>query len=216
MKSSELEQNVFIVDNEQKVCDAIFQTLKGPGINVTCFNNATDCLEQLRKSKCDLLITDLKMPHMDGLELLTKAKSFAPWLPVLVITGYGDIPIAVKTVKAGAVDFIEKPLIKKDFLRQVNNLLEENKKRNAHLGTPLTKGESRVLQLIVNGKTNKQIADILHRSVRTIEVHRSRIMDKLGAENLIDLLKRAASMGLFDLPTEPDQGTKSPPTEKRS
>ena len=172
-------------------------------------------MEKLRSQICDLLITDLIMPQMDGIELLTNARMLAPWLPVLVITGYGDIPTAVKAVKAGAVDFIQKPLIKDDFLRLVDLLLEQSEHLNPRRGTPLTRGEYRVLQLVIHGKSNRQIADLLHRSVRTVEVHRSRIMDKLDAENLIELTKRAAMMGLIDLPAElekkDDTKTEEPP-----
>ena len=202
MKSHKSKHSVFVVDDEPKVCQAICETLDNSDMKVTCFNSAAECLEQLRGNKCDLLITDLRMPQMDGFELLKNVRALAPWLPVLVITGYGDVPMAVKTIKAGAVDFIEKPLIKDDFLRRVNLLLEESMLLNPYTGTSLTKAESHILQLIVTGKSNRQIADLLHRSVRTIEVHRSRIMDKLGAENLIDLFKKAATMGLIDLPAE--------------
>jgi len=202
MKSHKSKYSIFVVDDEPKVCQAICETLEESGAKVTCFNSAAECLEQLRGKKCDLLITDLRMPQMDGFELLKKVRVLAPWLPVLVITGYGDVPMAVKTIKAGAVDFIEKPLVKDDFLRRVNLLLEQSMLLNPYTGTSLTKAESHILQLIVNGKSNRQIADLLHRSVRTIEVHRSRIMDKLGAENLIDLFKKAATMGLIELPAE--------------
>ena len=200
-RNGELEQSVFVVDDEPRVCEAICETLEAPGVKVTCFNSGTECLGQLGKHKCDLLITDLKMPQMDGVELLTKARTIAPWLPVLMITGYGDIPTAVSAVKAGVVDFIEKPLVKKSFVRQVKSLLQESVSLNAHVGTPLTRGETRVLKLIVDGKSNKDIANLLHRSVRTVEVHRSRVMEKLDVENIIDLVKRAATMGLIDLPT---------------
>ena len=199
--SIESKQSVFVVDDEPGVCEAIRETLEAPDIKVTCFNSGVECIGQLRRHKCDLLITDLKMPQMDGVELLTKARTIAPWLPVLMITGYGDIPTAVKAVKAGVVDFIEKPLVKKSFVRQVKSLLQESVNLNAHVGTPLTRGETRVLKLIVEGGSNKDIANLLHRSVRTVEVHRSRVMEKLGVENIIDLVKRAATMGLIDLPT---------------
>ena len=205
------EQCVFVVDDEPKVCEAICETLEKSGVKVTCFDSAAECLEELQHRDCDVLITDIKMPGMDGVELLKNARVIAPWLPVLMITGYGDIPTAVKAVKAGAVDFIEKPLSKDDFVPRVKRLLEESERLDPRVGTPLTKAEARVLQLVVNGRSNKQIADLLHRSVRTVEVHRSRIMDKLGTENLIDLLKRAASMGLVDMrqrepeETEPDR-----------
>jgi FixJ family two-component response regulator len=199
------KKSVFVVDDEPKVCEAICSTLEKSGIKVTAFNSGPECIEQLRLHKCDLLITDVKMPQMDGVELLTNARIIAPWLPVLMITGYGDVPMAVKAVRAGAVDFIEKPLRKGDFVRRIKLLLKESERLDPRVGTPLTKSEARVLQLIVNGKSNKEVAELLHRSVRTIEVHRSHLMRKLGAENLIDLLKRAAAMGLIELPTEHDQ-----------
>lgn len=199
-KNIELEQSVFVVDDEPRVREAICETIETSGLKVTCFDSAIECIERLRREKCDLLITDLKMPQMDGLELLTKVRVIAPWLPVLIITGYGDIPTAVKAVKAGVANFIEKPLVKKDFVRQVTSLLAESASLNAHVGTPLTQGEARVLKLIVDGKSNKEIASLLNRSVRTVEVHRSRVMEKLDVENLIDLVKRAATMGLVDLP----------------
>lgn len=198
----EHEQCVFVVDDEPKVREVIRETLEKSGVRVTCFDGAVKCLGQLRHGKCDLLITDLKMPQMDGVELLTKARVIAPWLPVLMITGYGDIPTAVKAVKAGVVDFVEKPLVKKSFVRQVKSLLQESARLNSRVGIPLTWGETRVLKFVVDGKSNKEIANFLHRSVRTVEVHRSRVMEKLGVENLIDLVKRAAIMGLVDLPGE--------------
>jgi FixJ family two-component response regulator len=199
-KNIESEQSVFVVDDEPRVREVIRETIETSGLKVTCFDSGVECIEQLRRDKCDLLITDLKMPQMDGVELLTKVRVIAPWLPVLIITGYGDIPTAVKAVKAGVANFIEKPLIKEDFVRQVKSLLAESARLNAHVGTPLTQGEARVLKLIIDGKSNKEIANLLHRSVRTVEVHRSRVMEKLDVENLIDLVKRAAIMGLVDLP----------------
>ena len=200
MTTQSSKQAVFIVDDEPKVCEAICNTLEKSGVRVTTFNSGSECLEHLRLHKCDLLITDLKMPRMDGVELLTNARIIAPWLPVLMITGYGDVPMAVKAVRAGAVDFIEKPLRKDDFVRLAELLLKKSERLDPRVGTPLTKSEARVLQLIVNGRSNKEIAELLCRSTRTIEVHRGRLMRKLGAENLIDLLRRAAAMGLVDLP----------------
>lgn len=202
MTAHDSQQSVFVVDDESRVCEAIRETLEESGIKVTCFHTAAKCLGQLRKRRCDLLVTDLIMPGMDGMELLTNARLIAPRLRVLMISGYGDIPTAVRAIKAGAVDFIEKPLVKQEFVRQVRRLLEESRRFNEDFPAPVTKQEMRVLQLIVGGHSNKEIAGLLHRSVRTIEVHRSRIMHKLDVENLIDLLKRAAELGLVDLPAK--------------
>ncbi len=201
----EREQTVFVVDDEPRVREVICETLEQSGIRVSCFSNAVECIEQLRRQKCHLLITDLRMPRMDGVELVTNARVIAPWLPVLMVTGYGDIPTAVKAVKAGVVDFIEKPLAKEEFLGRVKSLLAKSARDDESLGTPLTRRETRVMKLIIDGKSNKEIANLLHRSVRTVEVHRSRVMEKLGVTNLVDLIKRTAAMGLVDLASEQPQ-----------
>jgi two-component system response regulator TtrR len=124
-----------------------------------------------------------------------------------MITGYGDIPTAVKAMKAGAADFIEKPLDKKNFVRKIRSILQKNVATHPDLADSLTRNEARILQLIIRGKSNKEIANILHRSERTIEVHRAHLMHKLGVDNVIDLIKRVASMGLVDLEEiqEPDE-----------
>ena len=121
----------------------------------------------------------------------------------MIITGYGDVPTAVEAIKAGAADFIEKPLDKKSFVRKVKSLLPENG-NHKHLGKSLTKSEERVLKLVLNGKNNQEIASLLSRSRRTIEVHRANMMHKLGVENLVDLVKQAAAMGLIGLPGDQD------------
>jgi len=197
--TSYINRHIFFVDNEPKVREVVGETLELLGSKVSCFASAADCLEQLEIQRCDLLITDMKMPGMNGIELLIEAKRFAPWLPVLVVTGYGDIPTAITAMKAGAVDFIEKPLETKPFLRKVKSLMKHNPVLDFMKDKPLTKNELRILKLVVEGKSSKQISYMLHRSVRTIEVHRARIMHKLNVDNLIDLVKQAAAIGLIDL-----------------
>jgi len=143
------------------------------------------------------------MPEKDGIELLMDVQRKAPWIPVLMITGYGDIPTAVKAMKAGAVDFIEKPLVKKDFVQKITSILNKNVPTHSNLGNPLTPKEMQILQLVIDGKSNKEIAIILNRSIATVEVHRAHLMHKLGVHNIIDLLKRVADMGLVDLKEKP-------------
>jgi FixJ family two-component response regulator len=160
----------------------------------------------LRSKKCDLLITDLKMPEKDGIELLIEVKHLAPWVPVMVITGYGDIPTAVKAIKGGAVDFIEKPLVKKTFVRKVKSILQHGVPHDARMGKPLTRTEASILKLVIEGKSNREIANKLNRSVRTVEVHRSHLMRKLGVDNVIDLIKLGGAMGLINIePNSPDE-----------
>jgi FixJ family two-component response regulator len=192
--------HIFLVDDNPKIGEVVSEMLGELGFKVSCFTCATDCLTQLRLQKCDLLIADVKMPEMGGIELLIEAKRITPWLPVLIITGYPDIPLAVKAVKAGAVDFIEKPLSKKNFLQKIKSILKQSTITNSSVKKPLTESEMKVLKLILSGKSNTEIAYLLYRSVRTIEVHRNRLMHKLDVDNVVDLVKRAAMMGLIELP----------------
>ncbi len=201
-----VEQSVFVVDNELKVLEAVGETLGNLGVEVTCFVHPAKCLERLSSQKCDLLIADLKMPEMDGIELVASVKRMAPWVPVLIITGYGDVRTAVSAIKAGAVDFIEKPLDKQNLVRTVKAILQENVLPNASVGKPLTAVEAKILKLVIDGKSNRDIAELLKRSVRTIEVHRAHMMDKLGVNSLLDLVKRAVALGLVDLPANHEPG----------
>jgi len=193
-----MKQHIFFVDDAPKIRKVVSATLEELGVKVSSFASAADCLQQLNPIMCDLLIADVKMPGMDGIELLTKIKRIAPWLPVLLITGYGDIPMAVRAVKAGAVDFIEKPLDKESFLNKVKSILHRSPLNDPYIiRKPLTRTEAVILKLISRGNTNKEIAILLNRSIRTIEVHRCRIFRKFGVDNLAALLRRAAVMGLI-------------------
>ena len=127
--------------------------------------------------KCDLLIADLRMPEMDGIELVTNAKHHAPWVPVLIMTDDGDVRTAVRAMKAGAVDLIERPLNKDDLIRMVKSILQKDVLSNACVGKPLTAVQMRVLKMVIDGKSNKEIADLLDRSIRTVEVHRANMME---------------------------------------
>ncbi len=191
------KQHIFFVDDEPAVREVIGETLKEVGFKVSCFTRADDCLEQLNSKNCDLLITDVKMPEMDGIELLNRTKRICPWLPVLVITGYGDIPMAVKALKAGAADFIEKPLSRENFITVVESILRKNARSLASWDRKLTKAEVKVLRLVLDGRSNIEIAHLLNRSVRTIEDHRNKMMHKLGAHNLADLLRKSMALGLL-------------------
>ena len=193
------KQRIFFVDDKPKVRKMVSRTLEQTGLKVTCFTCAADCLKQLRSQTCDLLITDVKMPEMDGIELLTEVKRIIPSLPVLVVTGYGDIPMAVEALKVGASDFIEKPLDRQSFLSAVESELKRNILIHQIVGDVLTKTEMIVLRLILDGKSTKEIARLRNRSVRTIEDHRSRIMRKIGVDNLVDLVKQTAVVRLVEL-----------------
>jgi FixJ family two-component response regulator len=206
---------IFFVDDEPKIREVVGQTLAQSGVNVLCFENASACLEKIGSHRCDLIITDLKMPNVSGLELLRRVKSIAPWIPVLLVTGYGDIPTAVAAVKSGAADFIEKPLSKDALLRKVRSLLSDSPRSKPYMGKPLTLCEQKILKLITEGNSSREIAILLHRSLRTIEVHRSRIMCKFNVENIVELIKKAALMETGELPENTPGSGKSPNGKKK-
>jgi two-component system response regulator FixJ len=191
------KQHVFFVDDEPKVRKVVDRTLKQIGLRVSCFTCAADCLEQLPFHSCDLLITDVKMPKMDGIELLVEVKRIIPSVPVIVITGYGNISMAVRAMKAGASDFIEKPLSRHSLLLAVESVLKRNAWADPLLGKLLTQTEIIVLRFILDGKSSKNIAIIRHRALSTIEDHRNKIYKKIGVTNLNGLFKWAARNGLI-------------------
>lgn len=199
MKFTKKQYDVFFVDDDPEVRSAVVDALNDLGCKVTCFANAVDCLEQLPKGNCNLLITDVKMPGMDGLTLLGKVKHVAPWISVMLITGFGNIPMSVRALKLGAQDFIEKPLDREVFLHKVKALLKQGDFTDIPIGQALTKTEKKILKLILDGEGNKQMAYKLQRALRTVERHRSNIMHKFGVDNIVDLVKKAGFISLDDV-----------------
>ncbi len=193
--------NIFVVDDDSCISDLVALTLEGMGYKCTCFEDADSCLERLAVAKCDVLLTDVRMPEKGGIELLVEVKRSFPWLPVLMMTSYADIPMSVEAVKAGAFNFIEKPLDGQMLLDVVETALRESDLTNILRGKLLTKTEAVILNLILQGRSNKGIAHILHRSVRTIEDHRNHIMRKMDVDNVVDLVKRATTLGMVKLST---------------
>jgi len=182
------KKRIFFVDDEPQVRKIVQRTIERYGYDVICFEDGMSCLDELSVGDCDLLITDVNMPGLDGLELLEKVKKIRPLLDVLIVTGYGDIPMAVRAVKSGAYDFVEKPLDRDRLIPVIQNILS-NDGGSELRGKKLTRMEKKVLKFIVSGKSNKEIADLLYRSVRTIEDHRNHIMHKFDAKNAVELVK---------------------------
>jgi FixJ family two-component response regulator len=194
--------HIFVVDDDECIRFAISTVLQEANYNCSCFPDAESCLAAMRSQHpdhgeaCDLLITDLKMPDKDGLDLLKEVRATFPWIPVVIMTAYGTIPASVQAVKIGAFDFIEKPVDHARLLSIVEAaLMKEVGLHDPLVGKSLTRSERIVLCLVLEGISNKRIAYILERSERTIEVHRSRIMRKLGVENVVDLVKKATAQG---------------------
>ena len=190
-----MKQHILVIDDDQKICEAIRRTLEQEGRKVTSFTSAADCLERPHFVECDLVITAVEMPGTSGMDVLAEVRRRAPWLPVVLMTAFGDVRTAAKAFKMGADDFIEKPVGRETLLLAVEAALERITPRDPLLGTSLTRAERRILYLILQGKSNKETARLLNRSVRTIEVHHNRIMKKMGVGSLVDLVKRAYEMG---------------------
>lgn len=186
---------VFVIDDDEEIRRALKWLLESVKLNVICFESAALFLEQFNPSAQGCIVTDVRMPLLSGLQLLERLKALNNRLPVIVITGHGDIPMAVKAMKMGAIDFIIKPFNDQNLLEKIQVAVASNAVNNefevdAHLSYPdLTKREKEVVTLIAQGMLNKQIALELNISISTVEFHRSRLMKKLGAKNLAQLIK---------------------------
>ncbi len=192
------------MDDDELVRDVVTETLRQSGVEVTAFAAALECMESLHSRACDLIITDVKMKGMDGIDLLTKIKELAPSLPVILITGYGDIAMAVDTMKRGACNFIEKPIRRADLLAAVDSALAEHPGPHLRVWELLTKTEATILHLIHKGKSTAEMATILNRSRRTVEDHRRHIMRKIGADNIVSLINKTAWVRIYE-PNDSEQ-----------
>ncbi|OGB10306.1 MAG: DNA-binding response regulator [Burkholderiales bacterium RIFCSPHIGHO2_12_FULL_61_11] len=192
--------NVYVIDDDEGVRDSLQWLLEGKDYRVRCYDSAETFLSRYDAREVACLIVDIRMGGMTGLELQDRLVERKPPLPLVFITGHGDVPMAVDTMKKGAVDFIQKPFQEEALVNLVERMLEQAKdafsehqqsaSRDALLAK-LTSREAQVLERIVAGRLNKQIADDLAISIKTVEAHRANIMEKLGANTVADLLKIA-------------------------
>lgn len=188
---------VFVVDDDADIRDSLRMLLEVSGFPVQCFVSATAFLtDEIPKQGC--LIADIRMPDMSGLELQEEITRRGMPLSVIVITGHGDVPLAVRAMKAGAIDFIEKPFDEEQILASVQRALEVGQQAsNREAATQsardllgeLTPREKDVLDKLVQGHPNKVVAYELGISPRTVEIHRAHIMGKFGASSLSDLVR---------------------------
>lgn len=202
-----LKRSVFFVDDDPGIRNAIAGALRRNRWECSVFEDGETCLDAMRSEPCDVLVTDLRLPRMDGLEVLKETRNIAPWIPVILLTAYGDVATATEAFKLGAVDFIEKPVTTESLLNAVTEAFEHFVCSDLMLGKPLSKTEQIVLALILNGMSNTEIAKNMSRSKSTIEVHRKHIMKKTGAKNVVDLVVKATAMGYLD---NHSNGGKSP------
>ena len=189
---------VFVVDDDQAVRDSLALLVHSVGLEVETFASAQAFLDAYRAERCGCLITDIRMPGMSGLELQEKLAADDIRIPVIVLTGHGDVPAAVRALKGGAVDFVEKPfnpqalldLIQQAIARDAEiRELAAQEAQVAERVALLTPREHEVMGLVVAGKANKVIAFELDISERTVELHRGRIMKKMQARSLAELMR---------------------------
>jgi len=184
-------KHLFIVDDEPRIRKVLKRILENQDYQVTCFSNAAECLASLPDQEVDCLVTDVNMPEMNGVELLKETKKVSPELPVLIITGYGNVDLALRCMQAGAADFIEKPLDKDVFLSLIQSILSKTDCIAPWVLEKLSRVESEVLGMILSGKSSAGIAYLRGCSKRTVEDHRYKIMKKLGVKNIIELVQIA-------------------------
>ncbi len=196
---------ISIVDDDRSVRESLGAMLRTAGYDNTSFASAKDFLAALDGGAApDCFICDVRLPEVNGLDLLKMLAERGTSIPVIMITGHGDVPMAVTAMKTGAADFIEKPFSPDEILRAVSSALDRRTGRGKGQPSPellsryeaLTPRERETLALIVEGHTNKSAAQALSISARTVEVYRARIMEKLGAQSLAELVHMTIELDL--------------------
>jgi len=198
--------HVYIVDDDAAVRDSLSVLLDACGYQVRTFGLAQEFLDAASALPPGCLIADIRMPEMDGLELQRRLKERSLSFPTIVITGHGDVPLAVRAMKAGALDFIEKPYASQAILNSVAAALlrlraPDERDPSAVAATAkldlLSPREREVLEGLLAGLPNKSIAYDLAISPRTVEIHRARVMDKMGARSLSELIRMSLAAGIL-------------------
>jgi len=191
-------QTLFIIDDDVVVCNALRCLFESIHFKVETYHRAAIFLENRSYARQGCLIIDVRMPEMSGLELFEQLKLQKNHLPVIFITGYGDIPMAVRAMKAGATDFVLKPFNDQCLVETVQKCIKQSINTNSYISSiayiderfkRLSEREGQVLELIMRGNLNKEIAFELSVSISTVEVHRANIMQKMQAKNLTQLIK---------------------------
>ena len=206
---------VYVVDDDQAVRDSLRWLIESVGLTVETFDSAQAFLARCEKGPLrGCLVADVRLPGVSGLDLQDRLRQQGLYIPTIVITGHGDVPVAVRAMKAGALDFIEKPFSDQTLLDRIREAIGQDQ-RYRELADQrdelvdrfhhLTPREREVMALVVAGRLNKQIAAELGLSHKTIEVHRAHVMDKMRAESLAELVRIAVVLE--------ENGVKSPAGE---
>ena len=198
---------VFVIDDDEAVRSALRLLLRAAGFAALTFSSAQEFLDGYSADRPGCVLLDVRMPGMSGLELQRQLNLRGAIVPVIFITGHGDVPMAVEAMQHGAFDFLQKPFRDQDLLDRVQRALERDRKAREHLRhtdrirsrlASLTPREREVLALMTRGKPNKVMAAELGVSQRTVEIHRGRVMDKMEARSLAELVRMTLDAGAPD------------------
>jgi FixJ family two-component response regulator len=199
---------VHVIDDDALFRAAIARVLKAAGYKVAVYESATQFLLQLRdKDQPGCILLDVQMPSLSGPELQERLARDAPFIPIVFLSGRGDIPTSVKAMKLGAEDFLTKPVTKGDLVEAIERALAHAQTRQAQhhrvgklreLISSLTRREKQVFELVVRGKMNKQIAFDLGTTERTVKAHRQKVMEKFNARSVTELVSSAERLGMLD------------------
>ena len=204
--------NVYIIDDDSAVRESLSLMLELEGFSVESFESASAFLAAGPFNCLSCAIVDIRMPDMNGLQLQQALIEQGVLLPIIFLTGFGDIPMSVRAIKAGAFDFLTKPITQKKLLSNVRKALRISESRHTEIEQrqavqrlidTLTHREREILSFIIAGQSNKETARLLSISHRTVEVHRKRIMEKMGVSNLFDLIQLSNGC---DLSAKADSG----------
>ncbi|CAG0948104.1 Transcriptional regulatory protein TdiR [Burkholderiales bacterium] len=208
-----LDATVFVVDDDEAMRDSLHWLLESMEFRVATFASGEEFLAAYDPRQAGCLVLDVRMPGMSGLELHDRLNASGVILPIVFITGHGEVPMAVAALKKGAVDFIEKPFAERDLLEIIERCLaldatrrreHAERERAQHKLAALTPREREVLDMVVAGRLNKIIADSLEISIKTVEVHRARVMEKLEARSVADLVQQVMVAQGGKLPPAPE------------
>jgi FixJ family two-component response regulator len=200
-----IEPIVFVVEDDESVRRALTNLFQSVGLEVELFGSASEMLENKLPDVASCLVLDVRLPGLSGLDFQTELARAKIQIPIIFMTGHGDIPMTVKAMKGGAIDFLTKPFRDQDMLDAVLAAIEQDRKRReshkkiAHfqaLLETLTPREREIFSMVSSGLMNKQIAAELGLAEITVKIHRGHIMKKMGAKSLLDLVMKAETLGI--------------------
>lgn len=200
---TDIQQTVYVVEDDEAVRDSLELLLKSDGKPVKTYESANAFLKDYSDKMAGCIVLDIRMPGMDGMELQKKLNEKHSILPIIFVTGHGDVPMAVDAMKEGAVDFIQKPYREEALLEKIEAALEQDLEQRKTLDEKqeiirrvksLTPREAEIMDRMIAGQANKVIAIELEISQRTVEIHRSRVMHKMGTHSLAHLVRMVLSV----------------------